>query len=127
MQKLDFFVVILRMRTSYEAHQIQLGSSPQSPGELTKFNWEAHQIQPLRFPVVLAYIYILRAFPLICKASVVQTVVVTATLAKALYDNLQNPKRKDSGPRLDAEATVGDSFPSYYGTVYAEIDAEIEI
>ena len=40
-----FFVVILRMRISYEAHQIQLGSSPNSTGKLAKFNWEAHQIQ----------------------------------------------------------------------------------
>ena len=39
----------------------------------------------------------------------------------------QDPKRRHSGPRMDAEAMVGDSFPSYYGTVYAEIDAEIRI
>ena len=28
---------------------------------------------------------------------------------------------------MDAEATEGDSFPSYYGTVYVEIDTEIRI
>ena len=28
---------------------------------------------------------------------------------------------------MDAEATVGDSFPRYYDSVYAEIDAEIRI
>ena len=37
------------------------------------------------------------------------------------------PKLRDSGPRLDAEATVRDSFPTYCGTVYAKIDAEIRI
>ena len=37
-QKLDFFVVILRMHTLYEAHQFHLGSSPNSLRKLTKFN-----------------------------------------------------------------------------------------
>ena len=56
-QKLNFFVLILRMCTSYEAHRIQLGSSPNSTGKLAKLNWEGHQIQLLRCsPVVLAYI-----------------------------------------------------------------------
>ena len=45
-QKLDFFAVILRMRVRYEAQ-------PNSTRKLTKFNWEAHQIQLLQCsPVV---------------------------------------------------------------------------
>ena len=34
-----------------------------------------------------------------------------------------NPKLRDSVPSLDAEATVSNSLPTYYGTVYAKIDA----
>ena len=36
-----------------------------------------------------------------------------------------NPKLRDSGPRLDAEAMGRDSFRTYYGTAHAKIDAEI--
>ena len=37
------------------------------------------------------------------------------------------PETKGFWPRLDAEVTVRDSFPTYYGIVYAKIDAEIRI
>ena len=40
--------------------------------------------------------------------------------------NTQN-ERILTDPKLDAEATVGMSFSSFYGTAYAEIDTEIKI
>ena len=36
-----------------------------------------------------------------------------------------NPKLRVSGPRLDAEVMVRESFPTYYGILYKKIDAEI--
>ena len=39
----------------------------------------------------------------------------------------RNPKLGNSGPRLHEEVMVCDSFPTYYGTVYAKIDAGIRI
>ena len=38
-----------------------------------------------------------------------------------------NLELRDSGPRLDVEVTVRNSFPAYYGIVYAKTNAEIGI
>ena len=70
------------MRTLYEAHHIQLGSSPNSTATMLPSGISIHN---------------LRAFPLNCKASVVQIYIHTCIMYLPVCDLLENEVQRLGG------------------------------